>query len=83
MCLGEGWASRAFFSDDGSTAVEVGLKMAFGKYKMDLAKHLKDDDAFYVRLFLLRFREFLGSGIFEFVSWRYPWRNGILSRKRV
>ena len=26
---GAGWASRAFFSDDGSTGVEVALKMAF------------------------------------------------------
>jgi dethiobiotin synthetase/adenosylmethionine--8-amino-7-oxononanoate aminotransferase len=29
------WASRVFFSDDGSTAVEVALKMAFRKYLKD------------------------------------------------
>jgi dethiobiotin synthetase/adenosylmethionine--8-amino-7-oxononanoate aminotransferase len=29
---GEGWARRTFFSDDGSTAVEVGLKMALRSY---------------------------------------------------
>ena len=32
---GKGWASRVFFSDDGSTAVEVALKMAFRKYMKD------------------------------------------------
>ncbi|KAF8054954.1 BIO3-BIO1 [Scenedesmus sp. PABB004] len=33
--LGAGWAARAFFSDDGSTAVEVALKMAFRKFSAD------------------------------------------------
>ena len=33
--VGSPWASRAFFSDNGSTAVEVGLKMAFRKYMKD------------------------------------------------
>ncbi|KAL6774602.1 BIO1 [Auxenochlorella protothecoides x Auxenochlorella symbiontica] len=33
--VGQGWASRAFFSDDGSTAVEVALKMAFRKFLAD------------------------------------------------
>ena len=33
---GRGWAARVFFSDDGSTAVEVALKMAFRKF---LANH--------------------------------------------
>jgi dethiobiotin synthetase/adenosylmethionine--8-amino-7-oxononanoate aminotransferase len=33
--VGKGWASRAFFTDNGSTAVEVALKMAFRKYAID------------------------------------------------
>lgn len=35
--VGKGWASRVFFSDDGSTATEVGIKMALHAY----AKHNK------------------------------------------
>lgn len=30
-----GWASRTYFSDNGSTAVEIALKMAFRKYMFD------------------------------------------------
>ncbi|RLN15115.1 hypothetical protein BBO99_00003550 [Phytophthora kernoviae] len=33
--VGKGWASRVYFSDDGSTAVEVALKMAFRKFVLD------------------------------------------------
>lgn len=30
-----GWASRTYFSDNGSTAIEVALKMAFRKFSLD------------------------------------------------
>ncbi|KAM0933792.1 putative dethiobiotin synthase, Adenosylmethionine--8-amino-7-oxononanoate transaminase [Dioscorea sansibarensis] len=33
--VGEGWASRAYYSDNGSTAVEIALKMAFRKFSFD------------------------------------------------
>lgn len=33
--VGKRWASRVYFSDDGSTAVEVALKMAFRKFVTD------------------------------------------------
>jgi dethiobiotin synthetase/adenosylmethionine--8-amino-7-oxononanoate aminotransferase len=33
--VGKNWASRVYFSDDGSTAVEVALKMAFRKFIVD------------------------------------------------
>lgn len=32
---GRGWAERVFFSDNGSTAIEVAIKMAFRKYIVD------------------------------------------------
>ncbi|KAK7265291.1 hypothetical protein RJT34_32909 [Clitoria ternatea] len=33
--VGKGWATRAFFSDNGSTAIEIALKMAFRKFSVD------------------------------------------------
>mmetsp|Transcript_37594 Transcript_37594/g.88864 ORF Transcript_37594/g.88864 Transcript_37594/m.88864 type:complete len:839 (+) Transcript_37594:57-2573(+) len=41
---GKGWATRVFFSDDGSTAVEVGLKMAFRKYMSDKGLLAKSEE---------------------------------------
>lgn len=41
--VGKNWASRVYFSDDGSTAVEVAIKMAFRKYVRD---HKIDYSAF-------------------------------------
>ncbi|EEF30904.1 adenosylmethionine-8-amino-7-oxononanoate aminotransferase, putative [Ricinus communis] len=33
--VGRGWASRTYFSDNGSTDIEIALKMAFRKYFVD------------------------------------------------
>ncbi|EKM78656.1 hypothetical protein AGABI1DRAFT_75033 [Agaricus bisporus var. burnettii JB137-S8] len=40
---GKGWASRAFFSDNGSTGIEVALKMALRAYAT--RNNVKDTDA--------------------------------------
>ncbi|XP_027176502.1 bifunctional dethiobiotin synthetase/7,8-diamino-pelargonic acid aminotransferase, mitochondrial [Coffea eugenioides] len=37
--VGKGWASRTYFSDNGSTAVEIALKMAFRKFLLDRGIH--------------------------------------------
>ncbi|CAI9098544.1 OLC1v1035210C1 [Oldenlandia corymbosa var. corymbosa] len=37
--VGKGWASRVYFSDNGSTAVEIALKMAFRKFLLDSKIH--------------------------------------------
>ena len=39
---GKDWASRVFYSDNGSTATEVGIKMAFRKYYVDSGWVSKD-----------------------------------------
>lgn len=42
------WASRTYFSDNGSTAIEIALKMAFRKYSHDhgiLLEPVKDNSA--------------------------------------
>lgn len=35
VALYAGWATRAYFSDNGSTAIEIALKMAFRKFSFD------------------------------------------------
>lgn len=35
IIISSGWASRVFFSDNGSTAIEIALKMAFRKFSFD------------------------------------------------
>ncbi|KAG7021738.1 Bifunctional dethiobiotin synthetase/7,8-diamino-pelargonic acid aminotransferase, mitochondrial, partial [Cucurbita argyrosperma subsp. argyrosperma] len=37
--VGKGWASRVYFSDNGSTAIEIALKMAFRKFSFDHGIH--------------------------------------------
>ncbi|KAL2977627.1 hypothetical protein AAZX31_13G078000 [Glycine max] len=43
--VGKGWASRTYFSDNGSTAIEIALKMAFRKFSVDhgLIVHCHED----------------------------------------
>lgn len=40
--VGKGWAERVFFSDNGSTAIEVALKMALRKRAVDLYGQVDD-----------------------------------------
>ncbi len=41
---GEGWATRVFFSDDGSTAMEVAIKMGMKKFSSDRGIELEKDN---------------------------------------
>ncbi|WCJ42382.1 adenosylmethionine-8-amino-7-oxononanoate transaminase [Euphorbia peplus] len=41
--VGKGWASRVYFSDNGSTAIEIAIKMAFRKYVLDSGMLLEYD----------------------------------------
>ncbi|KAK9076821.1 hypothetical protein SSX86_005155 [Deinandra increscens subsp. villosa] len=43
--VGKGWASRVYFSDNGSTAIEIALKMAFRKFLADNKLLLDLDDS--------------------------------------
>ncbi|KAJ4875285.1 Bifunctional dethiobiotin synthetase/7 [Raphanus sativus] len=43
--VGKGWASRVYFSDNGSTAIEIALKMAFRKFCVDHETLLGFSDA--------------------------------------
>ncbi|KAJ3158472.1 hypothetical protein HK101_001311 [Irineochytrium annulatum] len=42
--VGKGWASRVFFSDDGSTATEVALKMAMRRAEVSRLDYKKDGE---------------------------------------
>ncbi|KAM3240977.1 hypothetical protein ACQJBY_054174 [Aegilops geniculata] len=41
--IGKGWASRVYYSDNGSTAIEIALKMAFRKFSLDRGILLDSD----------------------------------------
>lgn len=43
--VGKGWASRVYFSDNGSTAIEIALKMAFRKFCSDHGIFIEDNSA--------------------------------------
>ncbi|XP_020592609.1 bifunctional dethiobiotin synthetase/7,8-diamino-pelargonic acid aminotransferase, mitochondrial [Phalaenopsis equestris] len=56
--VGKGWASRVFFSDNGSTAVEIALKMALRKFSLDHGlmnfENENSSGAFEIRVLALR-----------------------------
>lgn len=41
--IGKDWASRVYYSDNGSTAIEIALKMAFRKFSLDRGILLDSD----------------------------------------
>ncbi|XP_062078626.1 bifunctional dethiobiotin synthetase/7,8-diamino-pelargonic acid aminotransferase, mitochondrial [Humulus lupulus] len=46
--VGKGWASRTYYSDNGSTAIEIAIKMAFRKFLYDhggLSNSVNDNSA--------------------------------------
>lgn len=50
----EGWANRVYYSDNGSTAVEIAIKMAFRKYLHD--RHLLTKSASHNNTLKLKVR---------------------------
>ncbi|KAL8223013.1 hypothetical protein R6Q57_020412 [Mikania cordata] len=57
--VGKGWASRVYFSDNGSTAIEIALKMAFRKFLadnkllLDLSQHNNDESSIELKVVAL------------------------------
>ncbi|XP_010443450.1 PREDICTED: bifunctional dethiobiotin synthetase/7,8-diamino-pelargonic acid aminotransferase, mitochondrial-like [Camelina sativa] len=54
--VGKGWASRVYFSDNGSTAIEIALKMAFRKFCVDhdFCEAIEEEKHIEVKVLALR-----------------------------